>query len=743
MKMTKIKKLLCCFSVCALAVVGGATAISASKVVDAAAEGSTFTMLGGSIRLNATTPGIRFQASISDAEYQAITNPESESYDATAVFGMMIAPVDYMTGIEVGEDYIVELAKKELSVSPIIHYSQPWQKEVEEGEPVDTNWYINGSISNVLYENSNREFFGISFMRTGEAGSYVYTYPELNSMDEMSRSMSEIAVKAREDKEWTYSDDQYEIIDKYIARGVNLANGADKEATPSVTVSFAKTRSMCLVGETFDLSASFAPAALDLKLEYSSSDPTVAKVTNNTVEILAEGTVEITATVKNYGTTLDITPATMSITAGTLEFAAPNYMAVGKAQDLTVTFSGFEVPGVEYSAENMSVNGASVTPTKAGTTTITATVSYEGVTATVSTDVKVVDFGATSGEMVDLARNVDAWNYRNYNDAEGVTLTYTENKVADGRPIANTALHYYRPDNTGAASGATGKLVYLHPEIIDLAKAQGFKQLTYFIRVPQMSGVSTAHSSTAYVVNEDGTLYYKGSNSINFNWNSNTSNWTRSIITLSNIPDGKGVGFIGYAKDTYLTNVCMIGSNGSAIETSLLDQSTINNQVKTVDLAKEELLGKLFVTDMSNSTLSIEKGADTARNLDAVVITRDAGTYTYSATNKLNGLVISSEWIQAAKAKGCTCIVFRYYNANGGLSIYKVKDNDTAINASGANSYLFTVSNATTTWGFIGISIENFQPGERLVISFAGSTLKLSNIEFRTTYYASSLVAKS
>ena len=129
-------------------------------------------------------------------------------------------------------------------------------------------------------------------------------------------------------------------------------------------------------------------------------------------------------------------------------------------------------------------------------------------------------------------------------------------------------------------------------------------------------------------------------------------------------------------------------------------------------------LRKLFVADMSNATLSIESGVG-YNGLNAVVLKRDAGTYTYSVTNKLNGLVISSEWIQAAKAKGCTCFVLRYYNANGGLTAYKVKDNDTGVGKTGTNNnYLFTVSNAATNWGFIGISIENFQPGERIVISF-------------------------
>ena len=744
MKMSKMKKLLCCVGVFAFATVGGVMAMPTAETVDVKADSSSFMMLGGSIRLNATTPGIRFQASISDDYYQAIANPESETYDATAVFGMMIAPVDYMAGIDASDDYIVELSKKDLTVSPIIHYSQPWQKTAEEGEPVDTNWYINGSISNVRYENSNREFFGIAFMRTGEEGSYVYTYPELESIDAMTRSMSGIAIMAREDTEHTYSEDQYTIIDKYIARGVNLANGEALDATPNVTVSMSNARSMFLVGETVELSASFAPNALDLKLTYESSNPEVAKVTGNTVEILKAGEAEITATVKNYGTTLNIIPATMTITAGTLEMSAPNYMAVGKSETLSVTFNGMDVPGVEYSMENATSTGASVTPNLAGESTITANVSYEGVTASLSKDVTVVDFGATSGEMVDLATNLNAWNYNNYNNAEGVELSYTTTKIADGRPIANTALHYYRPDNTGASSGTTGKLVYLHPEIVDLAKAQGYKYLTYFILVPMMSGVSTSCSSEAYVVNADGSVYWgKDGKTINFNWNASTTNWIRSFIDLSKIPDGLGVGFIGYGQNIYLTNVQMIGSDGSAINTTLLDQSTINNQVKTVDLAKEELLGKLFVKDMSNSTLSIETGVG-YNGLNAVVLKRDAGTYSYSVTNKLNGLVISSEWIQAAKAKGCTCFVLRYYNAKGGLTVYKVKDNDTGVGKTGtSNNNLFTTANAVTNWGFIGISLDNFKPGERIVVSFAGDTLKLSNLEFRTTYYASSLVAAS
>ena len=76
MKMSKMKKLLCCVGVFAFATVGGVMAMPTAETVDVKADSSSFTMLGGSIRLNATTPGIRFQASISDDYYQAIVNPE-------------------------------------------------------------------------------------------------------------------------------------------------------------------------------------------------------------------------------------------------------------------------------------------------------------------------------------------------------------------------------------------------------------------------------------------------------------------------------------------------------------------------------------------------------------------------------------------------------------------------------------------------------------------------------------------
>ena len=130
--MRKNKGILSAIVVAFIASFGFAVTSMNANVQTASAEGSSFKMLGGSIRLNADTPGIRFQANISDEEYQAITNSESERYDATAVFGMMIAPLDYMQGIEAGDDYIVELSQKSLSVSPIIHYSLPYQKEVEE-----------------------------------------------------------------------------------------------------------------------------------------------------------------------------------------------------------------------------------------------------------------------------------------------------------------------------------------------------------------------------------------------------------------------------------------------------------------------------------------------------------------------------------------------------------------------------------------------------------------------------------
>ena len=727
--MKKMKKVfLCALSSVMAASLG--VAFSALPTAPASADGlETFEMLGGSIRANTGTTGIRFIGKISDGEYKTVMQ------DETAVFGTVIAPLDYMQGIAAGADYVTELTAKNFAVAPIVHYSQPVQKAVVEGEAVDTNWYVYGSISNIRYENANRDFFGISFVRTGTEGNYSFDYPEISSVEEISRSVTEIAIMAREDETKTYDDAVYQIIDGFIARGINQANGDAETATPSVEVALVNTRSTYLVGETFDLSATYAPSNLALNVTYTSSDDSVAKITGNQVEILKAGNATITASVEIWGQAFTVEEATLQITAGTLELVAPNYMAVGKAENLSVTFNGEAVPSATYAVDTTALENANgvVTPVKAGKTTVTATVSHEGVSTEVSKEINVIDFGNTTGEMVDFATQLNAWNYRNYNNAEGVTVSYTAEKVTDGRPIANYGLHYYRPDNTGTSSGATGKLIYLHPEIVDLAKSLGYQYLSYYILVPKMSGVDTSASSVSYVVNADGSLYYEKSNTISFNWVNTTTNWTLSRINLSAITDGKGVGFIGYGQNIYLTNVYLTGTDGTANKNVLLNQSTINSQVKTVDLAKEELLGKLFVTDMSNATLSIEKGADSARNLDAVVIKRDAGSYTYSNSNRRNGLVISSEWIQAAKAKGCTCIVFRYYNANGAFTVYKVTDTDTAQWSKWADP-------TSGQWGFYGISLEKFKPGDRILFSFAGDTFKLSNVEFRTTYYASSLV---
>ena len=725
--MIKMKKLLCCLGICALAVVGGVTAMSTSKTVNAAAEGSTFTMLGGSIRLNETTPGIRFQASISNEEYQAIVNPDSATYDATAVFGMMIAPVDYMTGIEAGEDYIVELAKKELSVSPIIHYSQPWQKEAEEGEPVDTNWYINGSISNVLYENSNRDFFGIAFIRTGEAGSYKYTYPQLDSIDAMCRSMSEIAIKAREDKTWTYSDDQYKIIDKYIARGVNLANGADKDATPTVTVSLAKARSMYLVGETFDLAASFAPTALDLKIEYTTSDPTVAKITGSTVEILGEGTAEIMATVRNYGTTLDITPATMSIMAGTLELTAPNYMAVGSAKQLSVTFSGMEVPSVVYSAENMNVNGASLTPTKAGATTITANVSYEGVTATLSKDVKVIDFGNTTGTTFDLATDLSLWQYRNTNEDTDVTITY-ENNVGDGRatPYAFNALKYSRPQNNGEYRKTTGNLLYLDPEIISLAKELGYTTFSFEVLTKDNPSGKESTAFTMYNVKADGSLMWKGNNADNIIWkgHNTTIRWKRYNINLSDekVFEGAGFGFGTYGQDLYLAKVEFSGADISEYAKSYLTESATAGQT---EIASEELLQKMFTSVSNTSTLSF--GTDAGEGY--VKLTKSG----YLSQNYLtyNQLKLSAEWIMAAKKLGYTRIRIGFdstLSSYGTASVLRMGNDGKIYGASQSSSGYWTKTGA----GGVTINISKLEDGESIVFACTGGQLAIRKIYFMT-----------
>ena len=131
---------------------------------------------GASVRLNGQY-GIRFRALIS-----------YDKYDADANYGMMILPYDYLTknGIDMSGDIKAQLDAK--SVKYRLFSCTPIQLP-------STDYYIQGSLTNILESNLSRSFIGIAFYE--KSGTYYYA--ALNGEDGYSankRTIKQVAERA-------------------------------------------------------------------------------------------------------------------------------------------------------------------------------------------------------------------------------------------------------------------------------------------------------------------------------------------------------------------------------------------------------------------------------------------------------------------------------------------------------------------------------------------------------------------
>ena len=168
---------------------------------------SGFVMTGGaSVRMD-TPSGIKYQATISES-----------TYDASAEYGILIVPTDYLTKHDIQDKYIEKLTDAGYNNLAIVKTSPVQQK--------DGSYLLTGSIVNIYESNFNRAFTGIAFSVKDE----VYTYATAN---DNSRSIMTVASRYLTATENPPSDDQksklIEIIGgkKIGAEEVNLSINED------------------------------------------------------------------------------------------------------------------------------------------------------------------------------------------------------------------------------------------------------------------------------------------------------------------------------------------------------------------------------------------------------------------------------------------------------------------------------------------------------------------------------------
>ena len=245
---------------------------------------------------------------------------------------------------------------------------------------------------------------------------------------------------------WTTSDATVATVSngvvtaKKIGTATITAKAGDKTATCSITVvatpvtsvTLNKTSASLKVGETVTLSATVGPDdATDKTVTWTTSDATVATVSNGVVTAKKLGTATITAKAGDKTATCSITVVATPVTSVTLNKTSVS-LKVGETVTLTVTVGPEDatdktVTWTTSDATVATVSNGLVTAKKIGTATITAKAGDKTATCSITvvpTPVTSVTLNKTTAslkvdETVTLTATV------NPSDATDKTVTWT------------------------------------------------------------------------------------------------------------------------------------------------------------------------------------------------------------------------------------------------------------------------------------------------------------------------------
>ena len=476
------------------------------------------------------------------------------------------------------------------------------------------------------------------------------------------------------------------------------------------------------IGGTLTLTATVMPEdAKNKNVTWTSSNEEAATVVDGVVTGVAAGEAVITVTTEEGSFT-----ATCTVTV--LDVEVPAYMAVGQTFTKNEEFTYMVTSG-----KGLTVEETQVKATAGGETILTLSAGSFSQDFTV----KVIDFGKTTGTTFDLATDLSLWQYRNYSQDTDVTITYEEN-VGDGRAIPYTfnALKYNRPQNTGEYRSLTGNLIYLTPEIISLAKAEGYKFLSFTVMIKDDPAGAKSTTLSVYNVNADGSLkWVKGKADPIVSQNIGV-NWKRYSISLDSekLFEDAGLGFGAYGKELYITKVEFSGVDISEYASQFFVESTTAG--KSMDIVSEELMGKMFTSVSNTATLSYATGGEKETALggnDYIKLSK--GDYTAKEYYTYNQLRIDADWIQAAKKLGWTTIAIyvlpsTYGNCETfGYIKVGVDGKCYTANVKETGRWQATVSDKHA---FVSIDISGFEPGESLVLACSGAEIAISGVTLRT-----------
>lgn len=328
---------------------------------------------GASARMVKDKSGLRFQATVDETTASTVVADESRS------FGMLIVPTDYITDeILTAKTFVEDLTEVCTSKGTTLTNIET-TKAGDEIVPYlddDGNYYFNGVI-NVSYNNTNRDFTAIAYIKTVNANETVtYEYAEFSKAEDgtgeasylnNSRSIAEIASAALNDtrEEYKLTGVRREVCVDYVKDALTRAAKMEKGATIEGLFALDGETALAPNGATTLGLASKA----DLRLNWSSSDEVVATVEGGEVSVGAYvGQATITASIGAEFVAVKDVKATAK--EGTFKWTENSISTVATGYDALTTENGSPaklnaktVDGVNAVEVTRGIVNASSTPT--------------------------------------------------------------------------------------------------------------------------------------------------------------------------------------------------------------------------------------------------------------------------------------------------------------------------------------------------------------------------------------------
>jgi len=226
---------------------------------------------------NAYRPEIRYTADVGST----IMNSLGSNYK----IGIMIAPLQYFERVNVDSYTVIDwiTAFEDAGLSYI-------SSEVTETIETETGYVTRFVMSDIKYENVNRFFAAIPFVKitSGSSVTYKYgTFPTGTTYRSNARSVAYVAsaaLNAQALGQASHTESQLQKLNEYIDESVDLANGLIAPVYDGSLYGFTMIceATPLSIGETRDISVRIKEE-VDIAIAFVSSDTSVVTVDSNGV----------------------------------------------------------------------------------------------------------------------------------------------------------------------------------------------------------------------------------------------------------------------------------------------------------------------------------------------------------------------------------------------------------------------------------------------------------------------------